>query len=282
MKQWGLWRIAVTLAALAVLTPGWPPAASADGEPREIGARRAKERKVFTDKQIAAGFFKVAFGAELEFGSKTERVRKFVRPVRVYVESHARPDRRQAVAKVISDIGARIANLDIAMTERREDANFVVRLVRDRELARTVDQLYGARGRQIVTSLEPQCLSGFRKDDQFRIVRSDVILVADRGDFIFYDCAYEELLQALGPMRDDSSVPWTMFNDNVQMGFFDTYDQYLLNILYHRSVRPGMTKAELRRLLPKIMRDVRAVVERNKRLDARPLKGKEPRNRRRR
>src|SRR5687767_11525069 len=106
MGRWGLSRIAVTLAALAVLAPGLPPAAIAAGEHREISARRAKERKVFTDKQIANGFFKVAFGAELEFGSKIERVRKYVRPVRVYVESNARPDRRQDVAKVISDIGA--------------------------------------------------------------------------------------------------------------------------------------------------------------------------------
>ena len=55
-----------------------------------------------------------------------------------------------------------------------------------------------ARGK-IQKSLEPQCLSGFRKDAELRIVHSDVFLVADRGDFIFYDCAYEELLQSLGP-----------------------------------------------------------------------------------
>jgi hypothetical protein len=58
-----------------------------------------------------------------------------------------------------------------------------------------------------------------------------VILPVDAGEFTFYDCAYEELLQALGAINDDRSVPWTMFNDDVQMGFFDVYDQYLLNVL---------------------------------------------------
>ena len=57
---------------------------------------------------------------------------------------------------------------------------------------------------QIQRSLQPKCLSEFRKDDSFRIVRSDVILVADADEFIFYDCAYEEMLQALGPINDDS------------------------------------------------------------------------------
>ena len=56
------------------------------------------------------------------------------------------------------------------------------------------------------------------------------VIVLARGDFVFYDCVYEELLQALGPINDTDAVPWTMFNDDVHMGFFDIYDQYLLNI----------------------------------------------------
>jgi Protein of unknown function (DUF2927) len=87
-----------------------------------------------------------------------------------------------------------------------------------------------------------------------------VILPVDDGEFSFYDCAYEELLQALGLVNDDSSVPWTMFNDAVQMGFFDVYDEYLVNILYDPRIRPGMTKRELDRVLPEVLPDVRAWV----------------------
>jgi hypothetical protein len=55
-------------------------------------------------------------------------------------------------------------------------------------------------------------------------------------------------------------VPWTMFNDDVQLGFFGVYDQYILNILYHPRVRPGMTRDQVRALLPEIMPAVRAFV----------------------
>ena len=131
----------------------------------------------------------------------------------------------------------------------------------DRDLARTIRADLRHRPRAPhPASLEPQCLSGFRKDDSFRILRSDVILVADAGDFVFYDCVYEELLQALGPINDDSTVPWTMFNDDVQMGFFGVYDQYLLNILYHPRIRPGMTRAEVEAVLPQVLPEVRAFV----------------------
>lgn len=59
-----------------------------------------------------------------------------------------------------------------------------------------------------------------------------------------------------------------MFNDSVQMGFFDIYDQYLLNILYDVRVRSGMSKHELDRLLPEIMPAVRDRIARNRRAQA--------------
>jgi hypothetical protein len=86
---------------------------------------------------------------------------------------------------------------------------------------------------------------GFAKDQQYRIVRAEVILPVDAGEFMFYDCAYEEFLQAMGPINDAASVPWTTFNDDVQMGFFATCDQYLLNILYDPRVKPGLTKQQV-------------------------------------
>jgi hypothetical protein len=131
-------------------------------------------------------------------------------------------------------------------------------LVRERDLMRAIRSVYGYnRAKQIERSLNPQCLSGFGKDERYRIRHAEVILPADADDFIFYDCAYEELLQALGPINDDSSVPWSMFNDDVQMGFFDVYDQYLLNILYDPRIRPGMTKEEVGKLLPEVLPTVR-------------------------
>jgi hypothetical protein len=237
-------------------------AALAQPDHPEINKRRAAERKTFTDAQIIDGFFRIAFGAELGLSGPSDRIRKYEQPVRVFVENRAAPDRHAAVVAVIADIRARIEHLDIAVTDRREDANYVVRLVRDRDVSRTIRELYGERSRQILRSLEPQCLSGLRRDPGYRILGSDVILVADTGDFTFYDCAYEELLQALGPIRDDPSVPWTMFNDRVRMGFFDVYDQYLLNILYDRRIRAGMTRAEVRALLPEVLPAVRAFVAR--------------------
>jgi hypothetical protein len=247
--------------ALAAIVFGSVVAPAHCAENPAIAARQRAEKKTFTDSEIAEGFFKTAFGAEFHLAGRVDRIRKYDRPVRVFAAGASRPDRKAQLAKVVADIARRIAHLDIAMAASIDDATIVVALVRDRDLIPTIRRFYGEqRAREIKSSLDPQCLSGFRKNERSEIEHSDVILAVDRGDFIFLDCAYEELLQSLGPINDTDSVPWTMFNDQVSMGFFDIYDQYLLNILYDPRIKAGMTVEEVKAVLPDVLADVRAWV----------------------
>lgn len=217
-----------------------------------------RQKKAFTDSEITEGFLKTAFGAEYHLAGRVDRIRKYEVPVRVFAEGDAPKDRKSQVARVVTNIAKYVRHLNIAMTGSADDANVVVRLVRDRDLNRTITRLYGsARARDIHSSLDPQCLSGFRKNERYQIERSDVILTVDAGDFTFLDCAYEELLQSLGPINDTTSVPWTMFNDNVRMGYFGIFDQFILNILYDPRIKAGMTIQEVTRILPDVLPDVR-------------------------
>jgi hypothetical protein len=233
-------------------------------EEASSGSGRISQRTSFSDDEIKEGFFKVAFGAELQLGQHVERIRKFDKPVRVYVFNEGSPSRTTQIASVIADIKAHINQLDISMTQDMRAANLFVMLVQERNLKPAIRSLYGrGRANQIQRALDPQCLSGFAKDKHYRIRHAEAVLPVDADDSVFYDCAYEELLQALGPINDDRSVPWTMFNDDVQMGFFDIYDQYLLNILYDNRIRPGMTKAEVGALLAELLPRVREWIRTN-------------------
>lgn len=248
---------------LAILATGLlaGPALAAGPDARSIAAKQHNEKTDFTDTQIFDGFLKTTFGAEYQLAGKVDRIRKFHKPVRVFITGVERPDRSRQIEAVTADIARRVGHLDIAVTRHREEANLIVQLVNDRDLDRSIRKSYGtAAARKIRTSLNPQCLSGFRKNDRYEIEHAEVILIVDSGDFVFLDCAYEEMLQSLGPINDTPSVPWTMFNDDVSMGFFDTYDRYLLNILYDPRVKAGMSIDQVRPLLPAILKDVRAKV----------------------
>jgi hypothetical protein len=250
--------LAAGAGACLFIAAAAPPALA---EIPAIASRQRAEKKTFTDAEIADGFFKTSFGAEYHLAGRVDRIRKYVRPIRVFADGR-RADRKAQLAKVVADIAAHVRGLDIAMTDNGEGADVTVRLVRDRDLDRTIVGLYGKdRAREIRTSLDPQCLSGFRKNEHYEIEHSDVFLTVDNGDFVFLDCAYEEVLQSIGPISDTSSVPWTMFNDNVSMGFFDVYDQYILNLLYHPRIKAGMTVEEVKAVLPQVLPEVRAWVK---------------------
>jgi hypothetical protein len=247
--------LTVALIAIALGAIWSLPAPAA--EIPAIAQRQRTEKKAFTDSEIVEGFFKTAFGAEYHLAGRVDRIRKYDMPVRVFADGN-RPDRKVQLARIVADIAAKIQHLDIAMAANNDDANVLVKLVRDRDLNRTIATFYGSeRAKEIRSSLDPQCLSGFRKNEKFEIEHSDVILTVDNGDFVFFDCGYEELLQSLGPINDTSTVPWTMFNDNVSMGYFDVYDQYILNLLYDPRVKAGMTVQDVKEVLPDVLADVR-------------------------
>ncbi|WP_024507540.1 DUF2927 domain-containing protein [Bradyrhizobium sp. ARR65] len=253
-------RLAAALTAIASVAAADLPARSAENA--TVAAKKRTARTSFSDAEIVEGFFKTAFGAEFQLAGRVDRIRRYAGPVRVFAEG-ASAERKAELARVVADIATHVQHLDIAMTASRTSASVEVRLVRDRDLYRTLASLYGnERAHEIKTSLDPQCLSGFRKNENYEIEHSDVILTVDNGDFVFLDCAYEELLQALGPINDTGSVPWTMFNDKVSMGFFDVYDQYILNLLYDPRIKPGMTIEEVKAVLPDALADVRAFVSR--------------------
>ncbi len=230
-------------------------------EPSLVSQKQRVEKKSFTDAQLIEGFLKTSFGAEFQLAGRVDRIRKYVKPARVFIDGSQRADRRKQLADVVADIGRHVAHLDIAMADDRDSANIVVTLVRERNFQKALVSMYGdERASEIKKSLDPECLSGFTKNERFEIEHSEVIIAVDTSDFTFLDCAYEELLQSLGPINDTSSVPWTMFNDNVQMGFFDVFDQYLLNILYDPRVRVGMTIDETKAVLPEVLVTARAFV----------------------
>src|SRR6266581_6347323 len=135
-----LWTLTAALGAGALGDMLVPCTALADIP--AVAQRQRTEKKTFTDSEIIDGFLKTAFGAEYHLAGRVDRIRKYDIPVRVCADG-SRADRKAQLAKVVADIGERVAHLDIAMAAKSEDANVHVKLVRDRDLYRTIAGSYG-------------------------------------------------------------------------------------------------------------------------------------------
>src|SRR3569623_3730002 len=131
--------VRLSLAILAAtLLAGRAFAADGDPDVSSIAPRQHNEKTDFTDAQIVDGFLKTTFGAEYHLAGKVDRIRKFDKPVRVFITGVDRPDRSGQIKAVTADIGKHINHLDIAVTQHREEANLIVQLVRDSDLDRSV------------------------------------------------------------------------------------------------------------------------------------------------
>src|ERR1700728_841620 len=106
-------RRALTVSAVVLATLLGAACLSAHAEDPGIASRRAAERTDFSNDEIREGFFKIAFGAELQLDKPAGRVRKFDEPVRIFVETASVPKRRSELANVVADIRSRVNHLDI-------------------------------------------------------------------------------------------------------------------------------------------------------------------------
>ena len=87
------------------------------------------------------------------------------------------------------------------------------------------------------------------------IVRSVSFIIVDKGDDVFLDCAYHELLHAFGLSNHDQRNPWTALNQKRMVGYLSVYDRSLLTLLYDERIKPGMTARQVRALLLKLIAD---------------------------
>lgn len=219
-------------------------------------AIQATPGHAYTDEELIDGFNRTVFGSEYGgFGWQSWLVKKFDGPVRVYIDDRAGGGRRGDVRDFLRSLPRRIDGLTLSVVESAEEANYRIFIV-DRIAYRSVvtGEVYGRPS----SSFAPgRCLVRV-VSNRSGIERSDAVIVADEGDFLFNRCMVEEILQGLGPVNDDASLADSVFNDSSTHATFTRFDRAILNMLYHPSIRPGMTRAEARRVLPEVAAEVNA------------------------
>ena len=100
--------------------------------------------------------------------------------------------------------------------------------------------------RAFVSRTDPQCMTSVKSTADGKIVHSVSFIIVDKGDDVFLDCAYHELLHALGLSNHDQHNPWTTLNQKRMVGYLTVYDRSLLTLLYDPRLKPGMTVRQVR------------------------------------
>lgn len=232
-------------AALAASERQPPP----PGAPEDAPSQYTR----FTVAELERGFFALAFGSDLRIGARPLGIRRFDHPIRVRVIGGGSVDRRIEMSRVIETYVREVPALQLSESMAAE-ADIELRLIDEKNFQTALQAAFGARiAKTFVARTDPQCMTSVKSTADGAIVHSVSFIIVDKGDDVFLDCAYHELLHAFGLSNHDQRNPWTTLNQKRMVGYLSVYDRTLLTLLYDERIRPGMTARQVRAMLPQLI-----------------------------
>lgn len=245
-------------AALALLLfPTLPSLAASGKRPAPAGTFQNAPPQFtrFSAKELERGFLALAFGSDLRIGARPRGIRRFDHPIRASVMSNGSVNRVAEMQRIIEEYARKVPGVHLSLTPDPDNADITLRLIDEKDFHSALRDAFGARiTKTFIERTDPQCMTSVKSDSNGAIVHSVSFIIVDQGDDVFLDCAYHELLHALGLSNHDQSNPWTTLNQNRMVGYLTVYDRALLTLLYTPRIRPGMARNQVRRALPELIR----------------------------
>lgn len=216
----------------------------------------------FTANELMRGFLALAFGSDLRIGARPRGIRRFNRPIQARIISTGSIDRTAAMKQVLQEYAEKVPNLRLSLGGTAKSADIEVRLIDQKDFKSALVAAFGeAVAKTFVARTDPQCMTSVKSAAEGDIVHTVSFVIVDQGKDVFLDCAYHEMLHAFGLSNHDQHNPWTTLNQNRMVGYLSVYDRSLLTLLYDPRIRPGMTRAQVRAVLPRVIADLGLAVQ---------------------
>jgi hypothetical protein len=239
--------ILISIVTTALGASGKQPAPSGSWE----GAPAQYTR--FSVAELERGFLALAFGSDLRIGARPLGIRRFDHPIHARVIGGSTIDRTDAMSRVIEEYARAVPNLEVSIAPA-VSTEIELRLIDEKDFRSALQAAFGAKiAKTFVARTDPQCMTSVRSTVDGKIVHSVSFIIVDKGDDVFLDCAYHELLHAFGLSNHDQHNPWTTLNQKRMVGYLTDYDRSLLTLLYDPRIKPGMTVRQARAVLPRVI-----------------------------
>jgi len=224
-----------------------PPSALKDAPPQYTR---------FSMPELRRGFMALAFGSDLRIGAPPRGIRRFDHPIAAHVIPGGSVNRARAMTRIVQEYARKVPNLRLSVTADPA-ADLEVRLIDEMDFGAALREAFGAKvAKAFIAQTDPQCMTSLRSDAGGAVLHAVTFIIVDQGEDVFRDCAYHELLHAFGLSNHDQRNPWTTLNQDRLVGYLTVYDRALLTLLYDPRMRPGMTRRQVRRLLPHLIADL--------------------------
>jgi len=252
-------RVVIALALVCGLSVS-PALAASDKEPAPEDSFHGAPTQYtrFSAPELTRGFLTLAFGSDLRIGARPRGIRRFDRPIHARVFPGGSIDHAARMQGIIEEYARKVPNLHLSLAPAHAAADIEVRLIDEKDFRSALIDAFGIKiTRAFVARTDPQCMTSVKSNPEGDIVRTVSFIIVDKGDDVFLDCAYHELLHAFGLSNHDQHNPWTTLNQKRMVGYLTVYDRALLTLLYDPRITPGMTAPQARAVLPRVIADLR-------------------------
>jgi Protein of unknown function (DUF2927) len=207
----------------------------------------------FSVAELSRGFMALAFGSDLRIGARPRGIRRFDHPIHARVIAGGSVDRVAAITRVVEEYARKVPSLHLSLVTA-PSADIEVRLIDEKDFKSALRAAFGAKVAQtFIRRTDPQCMTSVKSSTGGAILRSVSFIIVDKGNDVFLDCAYHELLHAFGLSNHDQHNPWTTLNQRRMVGYLTVYDRALLTLLYDPRIKPGMSASQVRAKLPAVI-----------------------------
>jgi hypothetical protein len=255
-KVGGVNKRSIVLCLSLVLIAS-PALAASEARPAPPGAFEGApdEYTHFSLADLRRGFLALAFGSDLRIGARPRGIRRFDHPIRARVIPGGSTNRTAAMQRILEEYARKVPSLRMSLVHA-PPADLEVRLIDEKDFKSALHDAFGIRvARTFIRRTDPQCMTSVRSSAEGNILRSVSFIIVDKGNNVFLDCAYHELLHAFGLSNHDQQNPWTTLNQRRMVGYLTVYDRALLTVLYDPRIKPGMTAPQVRGKLTDVITD---------------------------
>lgn len=189
-----------------------------------------------------------------EYSQEQQKIRKWTQPIHIFLD-HQVPDQElhTDLARMQIEHLSKLTNHPIDFVETPEQANVIWQYTRQSKWEESVRSMMGEKSVQHVKSA--LCMANFATNSRDELVRANIIIPVDqaRDHGKLLACVVEEVTQIMGLPNDSDQAYPSIFNDHSPEDLLSPLDGLLLKLLYHPSVKAGMTREEVEPVIQELL-----------------------------
>lgn len=248
------------VVCLALLLLIWPT-----GSTDAAALKNLVKYQELSDTEIAEAFYDTVFGSEDPTVGKLRAgtVRKYTKPIKYFVQGNGKA-RITPLEMMLESLTFIMPVVPVSAADRLNNADLRIFLVADDDaMVSKAKEIWGKNiSREQIKFLKGlPCVTFLDYYGNSSRIRRSTILFALTNSDNHTECAFEEFIQALGPINDSRTSKKTLMNDASHFSQIPLLDLYIANMLYDPAIKPGMSKKQVRKVFPDVLARTRQKLE---------------------